>query len=176
MFQTALFDYFPQRYLRRACFEQKDVSRMIIGFKDGRNVYSRWAARLFSRALAAMDMKDVVVVCIPASTRYAHVRRWKRFSTELCRLTGAVNGFDRVQVSGSRKRAHVTGEYELCTNIKHYVHIDADFFKGKKVLVIDDIYTTGQSSSAFIDAMQAAGADVQMALFLGRTKLFCSRR
>ena len=146
---------------------------MIIGFKDGRNVYSRWAARLFSRALAAMDMKDVVVVCIPASTRYAHVRRWKRFSTELCRLTGAVNGFDRVQVSGSRKRAHVTGEYELCTNIKHYVHIDADFFKGKKVLVIDDIYTTGQSSSAFIDAMQAAGADVRMALFLAKTKHFC---
>ena len=149
---------------------------MIIGFKDGRNVYSRWAARLFSRALVAMDMKDVVVVCIPASTRYAHVRRWKRFSTELCRLTGAVNGFDRVQVSGSRKRAHVTGEYELCTNIKHYVHIDDEFFRGKKVLVIDDIYTTGQSSSAFIGAMQAAGADVQMALFLGRTKQFCNRR
>jgi len=149
---------------------------MIIGFKDGRNVYSRWAARLFARALAAMDMKDVVVVCIPASTRYAHVRRWKRFSTELCRLTGAVNGFDRVQVSGSRKRAHVTGEYELCTNIKHYVHIDDDFFRGKKVLVIDDIYTTGQSSSAFIGLVQAAGADVQMALFLGRTKQFCNRR
>ena len=45
-----------------------------------------------------------------------------------------------------------------------------------KVLVIDDIYTTGQSSSAFIGAMQAAGADVLGALFLGRTKRFCSRR
>ena len=67
-------------------------------------------------------------------------------------------------------------EYELCTNIKHYVHIDDDFFRGKKVLVIDDIYTTGQSSSAFIGAMQAAGADVLGALFLGRTKRFCSRR
>ena len=76
-------------------------------------------------------------------------------------------------MSGSRKRAHVTGEYELCTNIKHCVHIDADFFRGRKVIVIDDIYTTGQSSRAFIDAMQAAGADVLMALFLGRTKLFC---
>lgn len=172
----ALFDYIPRRFQSHATFEQQDICRMILGFKDGRNVYSRWAARMFSRALAATDMKDVVIVCIPASTRYAHVRRWKRFSSELCRLTGAVNGFDRVQVSGSRKRAHVTGEYELCTNIKHYVHIDDDFFRSKKVLVIDDIYTTGQSSSAFIGAMQAAGADVLGALFLGRTKLFCKSR
>lgn len=166
----ALFEYVPKRFLSRATFEQQDVSRMIIGFKDGRNVYTRWAARMFSRALAATDMSEVVIVCIPASTTAAHVRRWKRFSSELCRLTGAVNGFDRVQVSGSRKRAHVTGEYELCTNIKRYVHVDADFFRGKRVLVIDDIYTTGQSSSAFIALMQAAGADVLGALFLARTR------
>ena len=172
----ALYEYIPQRFLSRATFEQRDISRMIIAFKDGRNVYSRWAAHQFARALAAVDMKDVVVVCIPASTMAAHVRRWKRFSSDLCRLTGAVNGFDRVQVSGSRKRAHITGEYELATNIKHYVHIDADYFRGKRVLVIDDIYTTGQSSAAFISVMQAAGADVLMALFLGRTKLFCKGR
>jgi predicted amidophosphoribosyltransferase len=176
MLQIALLDYVPKRFLSRATFDQIIDHYAILSFKDGRNVYSRWAARLFARALAATDMKDVVIVCIPASTRTAHVRRWKRFSGELCRLTGASDGFDRIQVSGSRQRAHVTGEYELCTNIKHYVHIDADFFRGKRVLVIDDIYTTGQSSSAFISAMQAAGADVLMALFLARTKLFCMRR
>ena len=172
MLKYALFDYIPRRFQSHATFEQQDICRMILGFKDGRNVYSRWAARMFSRALADTDMKDVVIVCIPASTRYAHVRRWKRFSSELCRLTGAVNGFDRVQVSGSRKRAHVTGEYELCTNIKHYVHIDAEFFSGKRVVVIDDIYTTGHSSNAFISALQAAGANVIGALFLGRTRFF----
>lgn len=173
MMKYALYDYLPKRYQRRATFEQKDICRMILGFKDGRNVYSRWAAQQFASALAAMDISDLTVVCIPASTRCANIRRWKRFSHLLCQLTGAQDGFDRVQVSGSRKRAHITGDYELCTNIKHYVHIDADFFKGKKVLVIDDIYTTGQSSSAFIDAMQAAGADVLMALFLAKTKHFC---
>jgi predicted amidophosphoribosyltransferase len=170
MFQTALLDYYPQRFLHRACFEQKDVNRMIIGFKDGRNVYSRWAAKLFAQALAAMDLSSTVIVCIPASTRFSHIRRWKMFSKLLCKKTGAIDGFDRIQVSGSRKRAHVTGEYELCTNIKHYVHIDADFFKGRHVLVIDDIYTTGRSSAAFIEALRAVGADVQMALFLAKTK------
>lgn len=176
MVQFALFDYIPKRKLRRASFEQQDTSRMILGFKDGRNVYTRWAAHEVYRALQLMDLTDTVLVCIPASTTYSHVRRWKRFSQLVCRQTGMQNGFDRVQVSGSRKRAHVTGEYELCTNIKHYVHIDNDFFRGKKVLVIDDIYTTGQSSRAFIGLMQAAGADVRMTLFLAKTKLFCRSR
>ena len=143
---------------------------MILGFKDGRNVYSRWAARQMARTLAGNDLHGVIIVCIPASTKVANVRRWKRFSEMLCRLTGAENGFERVTVSGSRKRAHVTGEYELATNIKHYVHIDADFFRGRKVMVIDDICTTGQSSDAFIAAMQATGATVTMAMFLAATK------
>ena len=143
---------------------------MILGFKSGRNIYSRWAARELTRALAGVELTDVTIVCIPASTTAAHVRRWKRFSQLLCRLTGAQNGFDRVQVRGSRKRAHITGEYELATNIKHYVHIDADYFQGRKVLVIDDIYTTGQSSRAFIGAIEAAGATVVMAAFLAKTR------
>ena len=132
MLKFALFDYIPQRYMRHSSFEEQDVCRMILGFKDGRNVYSRWAARQFAKALAAMELKNVVVVCIPASTTCAHVRRWKRFSQYLCQFTGAQNGFDRVKVSGNRKRAHVTGEYELCANIKHCVHIDNDFFRGKR--------------------------------------------
>lgn len=170
MLKYALFDYIPKRTLASASFELQDLHRMILGFKDGRNVYSRWAARQFARALSAMDLSDVTIVCIPASTRYANIRRWKRFSDMLCRLTGATDGFDRIQVCGSRKRAHITGEHELATNIKHYVHIDSEFFRGRKVLVIDDIYTTGQSSAAFIGAMQAAGATVVLSMFLARTK------
>lgn len=170
MMKAAIFEYIPKRFLKRATFEQKDTNRMILGFKDGRNVYSRWAARHFAHALGMTDLHDVVIVCIPASTQCAHVRRWKRFTQELCKRTGAINGFDYVQVRGSRKRAHITGDYELATNIKHYVHIDAEYFNNKKVLVIDDIYTTGQSSRSFIAAMEAAGADVVLAMFLAKTR------
>lgn len=88
----------------------------------------------------------------------------------LCRRTGAENGFSYVTVTGCRKKAHVTGDYELCTNIKRYVHIDAERLRGRKVLVIDDIYTTGQSSASFIGTLEAAGACVVMAMFLARTK------
>lgn len=172
MMSFALFPYVPKRFLCVASFEEIALHYMILGFKDGRNVHTRWAARQFAQALTAINLSDVVVVCIPASTQWSHIRRWKRFSQMLCRLTGAIDGFDRIQVSGSRKRAHITGEHELATNIKHYVHIDADWFRGRKVLVIDDIYTTGRSSQAFIGAIEAAGATVVMSMFLAKTKRF----
>lgn len=172
MVRFALFDYFPQRRSGRSSFDNQDLHRMILGFKDGRNVYTSWAARQFAAALSHMDMHDVAVVCVPASTRYSHARRWKRFSRSLCSMTGAIDGFDRVQVCGRRSRAHVTGDRELATDIDSYVHVDDAFFRGRKVLVIDDICTTGQSSAAFIDALQATGATVVMAMFLAKTKRF----
>ena len=172
MMKYALFRYIPRRYWGKSSFEDQDVCRMILGFKDGRNVYSRWAARQFARALAAMDLSNVTVVCIPASTHCANVRRWKRFSCELCSLTGADNGFDHIRVSGSRRRAHITGEYELATNIKHFVDIDSSYFRNRKVLVIDDIYTTGKSATAFIGALEAAGASVVLSVFLAKTVAF----
>ena len=145
---------------------------MIIGFKDGRNVYSRWAALEFAHAMCMMNLSDVTLICIPASTKYAHVRRWKLFSRLLCQYTGATNGFDHIEVIGTRKRAHVAHEYELASNIKHCIKFEDDFFRGRKVLVIDDIYTTGNSSSAFIGALRGAGANVIMAGFLARTRRF----
>ena len=165
MFKYALYDYVPQRWVHRFPIEQQVVDLMILGFKDGRNVYTRWAARQFAMTLSPLDMTDTVIVCVPASTPYSHTRRWKRFLDILCRRTGAENGFGYVTVTGNRKRAHVTGDYELCTNI------DAERLRGRKVLVIDDIYTTGQSSASFIGALEAAGACVVMAMFLAKTRL-----
>ena len=172
MMGFALYDYLPKRYQKRATFGQLDISRMIIGFKDGRNVYSRWAALEFAHAMCMMNLSEVTLVCVPASTKCAHIRRWKLFSQLLCKYTGATNGFEHIEVVGNRKRAHVTHEYELASNIKHCIKIDADFFRARKVLVIDDIYTTGNFSSAIIGALEGAGADVVMAGFLARTRRF----
>lgn len=170
MMKYALFRYIPLRRVHRYDFEQQIMNHMILGFKDGRNVYTRWAAAQFAQALKFQNLKDSVIVCLPASTRYSHTRRWKLFSHLLCKATGAVDGFQYVTVSGSRKRAHITGEYELATNIKHYVHIDADALRGRKVIVIDDIITTGTSSDAFIHALEANGATVTLAMFLAKTR------
>lgn len=172
MLKFALYDYIPGKLLHRATFEQIDTRRLILDFKDGRNYASIWAAKAMAYAMSHINMNGVVIACVPASNKWTHARRYKRFCSMLCSMVNAVNGYAHITVSGNRKKAHVTGVYELCTNFDDYVHIDNAFFRGKKVVVIDDVCTTCTTANAFISALESAGADVCMAMFLGKTRRY----
>ena len=171
MLKFALMDYIPQRYLRRANFETLENDRHILDFKSGRRYASDWASRLIGKALSLMDLKNTVIVCIPASCQQTYTRRFRRFSANVCRMTGATNGFDHIKVIGKREKVHICGGNAAEDN----VWIDEDFFKGKRILIIDDICTTGRSSDAFRERMEQAGARVSMCMFLAKTKQFKKR-
>lgn len=170
MLRYALYQYLPQRYLKRATFEQTDLDRRIIDFKQGRKYATRWAAREMERTLSLMDFSDTIVVCIPASCQRTNNIRYKLFSEMLSQRIGAVNGFGHIVVTGHRKKAHISHVHELADGTNEYFHIDEDFFRGKQVLVMDDITTTGRTADAFIERIEAAGAKVRMAMFLAKTK------
>ena len=172
MLRYALYDYIPQRYLRRATFEQTDLDRRILDFKSGRGYAIRWAAREMARSLALMDLHDTIAVCIPASCKRTNDIRYKHFSEELSERLGAVNGFGHIIVSGHRQKAHISHVHELADGANECYHIDEDFFRGKSVLVVDDITTTGRTANAFIERMESAGAHVRMVMFLVKTRNF----
>lgn len=171
MLKYAIFDYFPQRYYRRESFEQKELDRRILDFKDGRKYVTARAVNAVAQTLSLMDLSTTVIAFFPASCQRTTVRRYRRFSEVLCKRVGAINGFDYITVNGHRGKKHrdssLRSENMLC-----YAHIDMDFFRGKKVLVFDDICTTGKSSQAFISRLEEVGASVQMVLFLAKTKKF----
>lgn len=164
----ALYDYFPQRFLSRASFEQIDLNRRILDFKDGRSYAAHWAAKEMAACLSALSLRDVTIVCIPASSHYSYVRRYKRFTSELCRRCNAINGFDLVRVESSREKKHLSEDRSYISCMDNAV-IDASI-RGRKVLVVDDICTTCRSANEFIIGLRAAGADVVMAIFLAKTK------
>ena len=62
MFKYALFDYVPQRYLRRASFDTLENDRFILDFKSGRRYATDKASRLIGKTLSLMDLKDNVIV------------------------------------------------------------------------------------------------------------------
>ena len=166
MFKYALMDYLPQRYLRHATFEAMEADRHILDFKSGRRYASEWASHLIGKALSLMDLTDTVIVCIPASCQQTYTRRFKRFSNNVCAVTGAENGFEHIRVIGKREKVHICGDHAAEDN----VWIDEEYFKGKKILLIDDICTTGKTSDAFRERMEQAGAHVRMCMFLAKTK------
>ena len=166
MFKYAIMQYTPQRYMRKADFETQDTMRHLLDFKAGRKYATKWAAQIVGKTLAAMDLTNTVIVCIPASCEQTNKRRYKRFSADVCAMCNAINGFEHIQVIGKREKVHISKTHGQRSNVQ----IDTDYFKGKRVLLIDDICTTCATANAFIEQMQAAGADVRMTLFLAKTK------
>lgn len=168
MVKYALFSYVPERYLKKASFEDMDRHRMIIDFKSGRRYAVKWAARAISNALSPMDMSQTVMVCIPASCKRTNDRRYKQFSAMVCEQLGCENGFDYVQVVGKRRKAHINHVHELAESVQ----IDETRLAGKTVVLFDDIVTSCKTANAFIDKIIMAGANVRMAIFLAKTKSF----
>ena len=168
MFKYAIMQYTPQRYMRRADFETQDTMRHLLDFKAGRRYATKWAADLVAKTLASMDLTNTIIVCIPASCEQTNKRRYKRFSASVCAKCNAINGFEHIQVIGKREKVHISKKHGQKSNVQ----IDADYFNGKRVLLIDDICTTCATANAFIEQIQAAGADVRMTLFLAKTKTY----
>lgn len=169
MFRYALYTYTPQKRMRRTSFEDMDLSRRILMFKDGRKVATTWAAEEMAKAMRLMNLTDTVIVCVPASCQHTYTRRFKRFSKTLCQRCGAENGFTYVKVNGHRDKMHRTSHqgYTLAN-----IEINGQQLRRKKVVIIDDIVTTGHTADTFAQMIQGVGADVRMTLFLAKTKSY----
>jgi len=49
------------------------------------------------------------------------------------------------------------------------IEFDQDFFKGRKVIVFDDILTKGFAYAIFANKIEKMGAEVLGGLFIGKT-------
>lgn len=114
-------------------------------------------------------LPNLTLVCLPASTKQATIRRFKSFSDLVCRELGMINGFDYINITkdGLSKRDpnNDTGH-----SIPVEVSIDKDFFKGKYVLLFDDVITSGSTIELFKLKLENVGASVIGAVSVGRTK------
>jgi hypothetical protein len=113
-----------------------------------------------------MSLKYLTFVCIPASTQKNTQARYEEFSNRICKDLGMINAYPHITVVKEKEERRAGG-----TSIDvDKISFDEEFFKGKTVLLFDDVITRGDSMKIFNRKMKSLGATVIGGLSLGKTK------
>ena len=114
-------------------------------------------------------LQFLTLVCLPASTKIKNTARYDEFSNRLCEETGMENAYEHVHIvqDGMSKKdpRNATGR-----SIQPVIEYDAGYFKGKYVLLFDDVVTKGETMLRYKKAMEDLGAVVIGGMCLGKTK------
>ena len=108
----------------------------------------------------------LTLVCIPASSVTKTERRYKVVSSRLCSETGMINAYDKMQVISSSDEKKFGGSGISTENVS----FDNSFFRGKNVLLFDDVITSGESMLLFKNKLESLGAKVIAGVSIGKTK------
>lgn len=98
--------YYPSR-IRNVGEQQIADQQTIYDFKDGR-AYEEVAQMAVAHLKEQFGEKtaDIVFSCVPASSAEKNELRYRKFSERVCQLSGAINGYPHVKVSGERLSVH----------------------------------------------------------------------
>ena len=142
--------YFPVR-VRNVGEDAVAARQLIWAFKDARDNAFEKVAQMTATHLIQVcgeKIKNIVFVCVPASTQAKNESRYKAFCNRVSELCGIINGYPHISVSGDRLAVH---------EHRHDIY------------VFDDVVTTGASYAIFANQLEIFGGNVLGGLFLGRT-------
>lgn len=175
---TYLLNYYPTTCEFEATQDEWDDRWTVWNFKNTpgktspsdheealETVIPQIKSRLISTFGTAL-LKKITLVCIPASTAAKTKARYDDFSRRICRETGMVNAYDYMQVTCSSAEKKFGGSGISTNNVS----FDANFFRGKYVLLFDDVITKGESMLRFKRKMEELGAIVVGGMSIGKTK------
>ena len=164
----SMFSYLPTKY--DATPNQWRTRGLVWDFKAGQ--HTEYVAKMIAAEILqhfGCFAENLVFACIPASNPEANETRYKEFSALVCQYTGAESAYNHIRVNGKRYAVHEhhNGEKELKQT--YVVDFDEEFFNGKKVIVFDDVITSGNSYVNFSRILDNFGAEVLSGFFLAKT-------
>ena len=125
-------------------------------------------AGLLKDTFGEESLKYLTLVCIPASTEEKNNARYKEFSKRLCQETSIENGFSHIHLTRDRVAKREGGNADD-VSIANY-SFDDIFFNGKRVILLDDIITKGNSMRIAKAKLEKLGAQVICGLSVGKTR------
>lgn len=158
--------YVPKKLSDNEAFSQEsiDIQHGIWHFKDGTD--QQYFTNIFIEKIknSFSNVQNLTLACIPASSKVANTCRYRAFSEKVCSFLGMNNGFDHVSIVDEKDPKHLSNVESYCV-----LNFDKEFFKGKSVILFDDVVTKGNSMKHFISQLESLGANVIACFSIGKT-------
>ncbi len=164
--------YVPKAYREFATEEERSFSEWVINFKDGQKAQLKEGAQMVIGKLRQWygdKARELVVVPVPCSSMAQYRYRFAYFCVVVANTLGQLNPMQHVTILGKRTAAHRNPAHTAQED-NYEVQIDTSFFKGKKVVVVDDIVSSGATADRFAQQLEEAGAEVKGGIFFAKTK------
>ena len=166
--------YIPKAYRELATEEERSFSEWVINFKDGQKAQLKEGAQMVISKLRQWygdKAKDLVVVPVACSSMAQYRFRFSYFCVVVANTLGQANPMQHVTILGKRTAAHRNPAHTVVKDDNYEVQVDGDFFKGKKVVIVDDIISSGRTADDFANLLEQAGAEVKGGIFFAKTKI-----
>lgn len=157
--------YYPSRYKRLLDEEQRGFCRTLYAFKEGEN----HGIDFFKACMAALpvDTASCHVMFMPCSNWIKYGQRFKRLdwyiTTHRKELT---SGLYDVDVHSERESLHECKGSERILERNYNI---TGYIKGKRIIIVDDVFTSGQSLTDYKEEIERCGGEVVAAIFYGKT-------
>jgi hypothetical protein len=171
---SAIWSYYPKNRFRDDELSEIDLLNRYLTyhFKDGSNPIK--FAQIFASAILRFfdkhyngEIEKYTLTIIPASNKFKTDIRFKDFCNYLISYTGLINGFEMISNENiSREPIHHAANREI--DLRNYIKVDKDV-KNKKIVVIDDVRTSGRSSNIVYDLLMENGAQEVIFFYLAKT-------
>jgi predicted amidophosphoribosyltransferase len=166
-------DYLPTRY--QADSNEWEIRRAVWNFKDGNCSTSILIMlKRYVNRIIGSDSTDEYVICfIPASTRAKTLNRFADVAEELESRTGVEATLEAITKPIDSASGHLTGK---SSNPTAGFLFHPEYFKGKKVILIDDVITRGTTFNDTAAKLSRYGAKSVTGLFVAKTVYMNSYR
>lgn len=157
--------YYPSRYKRLLDEEQRGFCRTLYAFKEGEN----HGIDFFKACMAALpvDTTSCHIMFMPCSNWIKYGQRFKRLDWYITTNRNELTfGLYDVDVHSERESLHECKGSERILERNYNI---TGGIKGKRIIIVDDVFTSGQSLTDYKEEIERCGGEVVAAIFYGKT-------
>lgn len=161
--------YYSKRYQDWLAEDQWNFTRTVYQFKEGKDTCDQYFARAFKILHPGCEL---TIMFMPCSTEYRYRERFSSLARFFMKFRDVHSGLNYITFIGERECKHTAQRRDDVDESSNYTISES--VKGRKVVIVDDLLTTGQSLFTYADHLEASGAEIIGAIFLAKTFLLPS--